>query len=374
MTIKIKNLITGCLCCSAAAVLSSCSDFLDILPMNDVVLENYWTQKDDVTSVVNSCYEGMENGDFLARLGVWGELRSDNLKAGSNVPNEINEILKENLLPSNAMCNWSKFYDVINRCNTVCRYAPDVEALDPNYTEAEMHANIAEVSAIRALCYFYLIRTFRDVPYTTKPSLSDDQNYVLPATPFNAVLDSLITDLENVKDDAVRRYFVDESPNAYYNSSRITRWFVYTLLADLYLWKGDYDKTIYYCDLVLDYKRQQYKEMAERKGTVSNIELFGDIPLILEKTLGSSTCGNAYNEIFGTGTSFESIFELYFTSSQKQTNSYVSSYYTTSNQTAGRVTAPDFLLQEVAQGSNTLFNTHDCRAYEAAEESNSAYA
>ena len=45
--------------CAAAMTtgLTGCSDFLDILPMNEVVLENYWTEKSDVTSVVNSCYE-----------------------------------------------------------------------------------------------------------------------------------------------------------------------------------------------------------------------------------------------------------------------------------------------------------------------------
>ena len=30
--------------------LTGCSDFLDILPMNEVVLENYWTEKNDVLS------------------------------------------------------------------------------------------------------------------------------------------------------------------------------------------------------------------------------------------------------------------------------------------------------------------------------------
>ena len=30
-----------------AMTMTSCSDFLDILPMNDVVLQNYWTQKGD---------------------------------------------------------------------------------------------------------------------------------------------------------------------------------------------------------------------------------------------------------------------------------------------------------------------------------------
>ena len=247
ITKRIKQYILACsVCCGITATLTSCNDFLDILPTNEVVLENYWTEKADVSSVMNSCYETLEHSDCLARMAVWGELRSDNMRLGANVPNEINEILKENLLPSNAYCNWSKFYEAINRCNTVCHYAPKVQAIDPNYTEEEMKANIAEATALRALCYFYLIRTFRDVPYSTEPSIDDTQPYVLPATPFEAVLDSLIKDLENVKDLAVRRYYTDESPNAYVNTSKITRWAIYALLADLYLWKGHWENSIRY--------------------------------------------------------------------------------------------------------------------------------
>lgn len=371
MTDKLKNIICAV---SMTVLLTGCSDFLSILPMNEVVLENYWTEKGDVTSVVNSCYETLESGDCLTRMGVWGELRSDNLRLGASVPNEINEILKENLLPSNPMCSWAKFYEAINRCNTVCYYAPKVQEIDPNYTMEEMKANVAEVSAIRALCYFYLIRTFRDVPYTTQPSIDDAQNYVLPATPFNQVLDSLIFDLEKVKGDAVRRYYTDDSPNAYYNSSRITRWAIYALLADLYLWKGDWDNCIKYCDLVIDFKRQQYKEMLEREGNVNNIALFGDIPMILEKPIGSTVCGNSYNEIFGEGNSFESIFELYFRTNQSQQNSWVNTYYGNNNNTTGRLSAPDFLCKDAAQGTNTVFKRTDGRVYAATELDNSSYA
>ena len=371
MNDKLKHIIYAtCLACT----LTGCSDYLDILPMNEVVLENYWTEKGDVTSVVNSCYESLENSDCLTRMGVWGELRSDNLRLGTNVPNEINEILKENLLPSNPMCNWARFYEAINRCNTVCHYAPEVQAIDPNYTLEEMKANIAEATAIRALCYFYLIRTFRDVPYTTQPSIDDAQTYVIPATPFNAVLDSLITDLERVKGDAVRRYYTDDSPNAYQNSSKITRWAIYALLADLYLWKGDWDNCIRYCDLVIDFKREQYKEMLEREGNINDIALFGDIPMILEKPVGSTVCGNAYNEIFGVGNSFESIFELYFRTNQSQQNSWVNTYYGNNTNTMGRLSAPDFLCKDVAQGNNAVFKKTDGRVYEASELDNSRYA
>lgn len=354
--------------------LTSCSDFLDILPLNDVALENYWTEKSDVTSNVNGCYEALEINECINRLGLWGEIRSENMRLGTNVPNEVNEILKENILPSNPYCSWAAIYDVINRCNTVCHYAPGVQAIDPNYTEDEMRSDMAQASAIRALCYFYLIRTFRDVPYSKEPSIDDAQRYIIPASSFETVLDTCIADLEKVKDDAVRRYYADDSNNAYRNSSRITRQAIYALLADMYLWKGDYDKCIHYCDLVLDFKRNQYDEMVIRDGAPTDIALFGDIPMILDKPVGRTQCGNSYNSIFGRGNSFESIFEIYFRTNTTRLNTWVGRFYVDgANSNNGYLSAPDFLRKDVAVGNHTIFKKTDCRAYSSVGVDGSRY-
>ncbi len=354
--------------------LTSCSDFLDILPLNDVVLENYWTEKSDVTSNVNGCYEALEINECINRLGLWGEIRSENMRLGTNVPNEVNEILKENILPSNPYCSWAAIYDVINRCNTVCHYAPGVQAIDPNYTEDEMRSDMAQASAIRALCYFYLIRTFRDVPYSKEPSIDDAQRYIIPASSFETVLDTCIADLEKVKDDAVRRYYADDSNNAYRNSSRITRQAIYALLADMYLWKGDYDKCIHYCDLVIDFKRNQYDEMVIRDGAPTDIALFGDIPMILDKPVGRTQCGNSYNSIFGNGNSFESIFEIYFRTNTTRLNTWVGRFYVDgANSNNGYLSAPDFLRKDVAVGNHTIFKKTDCRAYSSVGVDGSRY-
>ncbi len=354
--------------------LTSCSDFLDILPLNDVVLENYWTEKSDVTSNVNGCYEALEINECINRLGLWGEIRSENMRLGTNVPNEVNEILKENILPSNPYCSWAAIYDVINRCNTVCHYAPGVQAIDPNYTEDEMRSDMAQASAIRALCYFYLIRTFRDVPYSKEPSIDDAQRHIIPASSFETVLDTCIADLEKVKDDAVRRYYADDSNNAYRNSSRITRQAIYALLADMYLWKGDYDKCIHYCDLVIDFKRNQYDEMVIRDGAPTDIALFGDIPMILDKPVGTTQCGNSYNSIFGNGNSFESIFEIYFRTNTTRLNTWVGRFYVDgANSNNGYLSAPDFLRKDVAVGNHTIFKKTDCRAYSSVGVDGSRY-
>lgn len=365
---KIYHYILGVL---AIGSLSSCNDFLDILPMNSVVLENYWTQKSDVTSVLMGCYGSMEKSDCITRMAIWGEVRSDNMKYSSSAPWEIEQIVKENILPTNSFCKWTAFYEVINRCNTLCYYAPIVHEKDPNYTETELRANVAEATALRSLCYFYLIRTFRDVPFTRQPSIDDTQNYQIPASKFDAVLDSLIFDLEAVKDDAVRRYYTDDNDLAYINSSRITRYAIYALLADLYLWKGDWERCIERCDYVLAYKQEQYEEMKKREGNLTNIDLFNNYPLILERPVGSNDSGNAYNEIFGTGNSFESIFELYFKQQMSSANPFVSTYYG-SNTAVGRLTVPTEFYEGLPTQKTNLFEIADCRAYENIVRSSSA--
>lgn len=356
--------------------LSSCNDFLDLLPMNEVVLENYWTQKSDVTSVLMGCYNALENKESIIRMGVWGELRSDNLMAAPNVPWEVEQVLKENLLSTGTYSNWSSFYTTINRCNTLCYYAPMVQAKDPNYQESEMKANVAEAVAIRSLCYFYLARTFRDVPYVTEPTIDDTKPLQIPATSFEEVLKNIAADLEKVKDDAVRRYYLDytddknnpTNPKAYINSSRITRSAIYTLLADIYLWLGEYQKAVDCCQYVLDYKIEVYNEMREKAPElVKDIHEFGSWPLIVEDPNSGYNCGNAYNQIFGKGHSFESIFELDYDMQSGSTNSFVHDFYGRSNNNSfqqGSLAVPTDLYGSLPGTPSELYlDVTDCRAY-----------
>ena len=331
-----------------ASSLTACDDFLSIIPLNDVVLENYWTEEADVASVVNSCYAQLESGDCLKRMLVWGEMRSDNLTTGAGAPQDIIRIAEENLLETNGFAKWESFYQCINRCNTVIHYAPQVQAKDPNYTEAELKANIAEATAIRSLCYFYLIRTFRNVPYVTEPSIDDTQDYQVPASGFDEVLAHIIADLEAVKNDAIRTY--GEYSND--NMNRITRYAIYAMLADMYLWQGDYQRCIDYCDLIIDYKKEQYDDMLQESSSfIENVELYGEFPLISEAPYGSSYAGTAFTEIFGEGNSFESIFELNFVDSETREN-------------LGQLAACPYLNAQVADGSNSYFKRTDCRVYE----------
>ena len=350
-------------------VLSGCDDFLSIEPQNEIVLERYWTEEKDVNSVLNSCYAHLESSDCINRMVVWGELRSDNMTNGSGTSYALQQIMKENILETNNFTTWQCFYQVINECNTVLYYAPGVNAIDPNFTDSELRATMAEATALRSLCYFYLIRTFRDVPYVTKPSKDDSEDFRIKATPFEEVLDQLISDMEGIKEDAVRSYG-EESVE---NTTRITRWFCYSLLADLYLWKGDWQKCIDYCDLVIDEKIRQYEEAYEKNPTTITMELYGKYPLISESGSNNNYAGNTYTEIFGKGNSFESIFELNFVNNQPVENSTVASFYGSSSNQAGQIGVTDFVAKSPYEDTNDLFKKTDCRYLENIRESSSKF-
>ena len=158
--------------------------------------------------MISGCYSTMQSGDFVYRLMVWGEVRSDNIVAGNNVNTnvDLSNIFEENLRANNSYTKWEKFYSVINSCNLIIKYAPQVAEKSPDYTPSALKATVAEASALRDLCYFYLIRAFRDVPYTTEAYGDDNQQLALPASKFDDILDALIKDLESVQNDAVKVY------------------------------------------------------------------------------------------------------------------------------------------------------------------------
>ena len=315
----------------------SCS--MDLLPLNEVVLENYWKEGEDVQSVMNSCYTAMQDKGYIQRLIVWGECRSDNTTPNSTASQELRNLMKGNLKSTNGWCDWGPMYTVINRCNTVLYYAKEVAEKDPNYTQSEYNITQAEAKFLRAYSYLTLIKTFKDVPFTLEPSIDDTQEYRLGQTPFKTILNALIDDIEECKNYPPLKYAADQR---YYNTGRVTRLSMYALLAEMYLWRAsdasadvaarqsDYRSCIACCDYIIDAKIAQYKENSyfdDRTGQQMRLESYCDrdhvyttygIPLLKESSGASSTSLGpmATNSIFCDGNSFESLYETTFVNGQ----------------------------------------------------------
>jgi len=374
---------------SAVCGLSACSDFLEIEPQNEIILEKFWNEKADVDAILGGCYSGMQDGNVIKRMMVWGEFRSDNIGPGSNTQQDGNleKILKENIDAKNSYTNWESFYAVINRCNTLIKYAPGVAAIDPAYTESELQANIAEVVGLRSLCYFYLIRAFRDVPFTREAYIDDDQKLDLPATKFNDVLDSLIYDLESVKNNAVKRYPVTKE---LYQTGRITQDAIHAMLCELYLWKKDYENCVRYADLVIDAKKAIYEENRKKRTSSSALQTsnevedrFNGFPLATNST-STNYFGDAYTTLFGSDrnnieeVNQEIIFQLVFDDdpqgSGMPANGAVNDFYGNSRSSIGLVAPSDYIYSQIeASGSDRKVFADKNKMYDARIYTNCRY-
>lgn len=372
---KWKGIVSVAIAAPFSALLfSSCSDFLEIEPRDIIVLEQFWNEKSDVDGIVSGCYTALQSDACIKRMITWGEARSENVSPGNAINQDGNllNVLNENITAKNGYTTWVDFYNVINRCNLVIKYAPDVAAIDPGYTQSELQATIAEMTALRSLCYFYLIRAFRDVPFSREAYTDDDQQLMLPATSFDNVLDSLIYDLESVKNNAVERY---PTTTPSYQTGRITKDAINAMLCEMYLWKKDYAQCIQYADQVIASKARITEEL--RNGTLGSFRGRGTIlstseaatrvngyPLVNNMS-SSNNFGNAYDVMFAGQdenlSTFEAqqeiIFQLIFSdrpeAENMPNNTGVGLFFRDreNNSISGCLAPSDFIIEDIAKES-----------------------
>ena len=335
-------------------VLTSCNDFLaDFLtlkPLNAVSVENYWEKKSEVESCIASCYYTMQHADFSKRMVVWGEMRADNITDNASLLNSENDYnyYVNNITSQNPWCSWASIYNVINLCNTMLYYAPTAQERDGNFTEEELQSYNAEAISIRALCYFYLIRTFKKVPLVTQATIGDDEDFKVAASSETEILEQILADLEWAKDYIWgERYFDTQAEQ----KGRLNKLSVKAMLADIYLWMGDYAKCAEYAAEVISAKHaeyilqqqqldQGYTDLYYSNGTLS---LYEGYPLI-----DGSTPHYAYQQIFITGNSFESLFELQYDFDIRDNSGVSSLYGSTRTLTGGMLSAANYIVDRKA--------------------------
>lgn len=309
---------------------TSCDDFLTVHPSNEITEEQFWEDKTDLESGIRGCWRQFITSDIMQRLVIWGECRSDNFDLLSENWDDMKDIMNANLLETNSLYSWAAFYKTINFCNKVLQYGPKVVERDKSFTDEDWKPVEAEMKALRALNYFYLVRTFREVPLEFNPigSEHDVKKHIGRQLNAEVVLDSIINDVDAVKDNGMRQYASTSD-----DKGRFTRESIYTLLADMYLWRAsknaspdsvakygnksqeDYQKVIEYCDAVLDMYLERYKRDNPNysQGTTSSDE--NPYYLIRMRSSNGNTqnvSDEIYDEIFVSGNSSESILELQF--------------------------------------------------------------
>jgi len=218
----------------------SCNDWLELIPPGGLIREEFWKTKADVNAVLMASYSEFSRMD--RSLFLFGELRGDMLIGGSNQGWGEQQIMENNIYPDNDATNWNIFYKVINYCNEIIVNAPLVQEIDNTFTDYQMQGLVSEAYFLRSLAYFYLVRIYNQVPLVLLPSETDDTDFYVTKETEENVLNQIVKDLEANRAFAPSESFKTISEN----KGRASKAAFDALLADIALWRFDYDNVIKY--------------------------------------------------------------------------------------------------------------------------------
>ena len=122
---------------------TSCDEWLELIPPDGLVMDEYWKTKEDLEATLMGAYQKFAGLD--EKLFLYGELRADMVDEDKQTPNYYKDIMEGDIFPNNPLCNWSDFYKVINYCNNVLKYAPVIIEHDQTFTEYQMRGYEADL-------------------------------------------------------------------------------------------------------------------------------------------------------------------------------------------------------------------------------------
>lgn len=259
-----------------AGGLASCKKWLDLKPQDGIVGDEFWNTKEQVDAAVTGIYTSLQANTELFFL--WGEARTDMVSPGFRANQDEQDIVNLNMLPNNRYVNWRTMYQSINYCNTVIDLSPGVRQKDNTFTQEHLDRAMGEALTLRALLYFYLVRSFGEVPLKLNATISDQDIVSIPKSSSDTILNQIVADLKKAEPMLPVTY-----GNNNKDKGRVTQYTVNAILADVYLWMDKYAESVAECDKIIN---------SAKYALVNSQEFF--------------------NRVFLEGNSKEGIFELQF--------------------------------------------------------------
>lgn len=249
-------------------------DVLEVEPQNSIPAAEAFKTKEDIDKGILGAYAPFQSFSYYGRTyGIFSDLGADNLAHPlAATATEYAEVDNNNILPENGSIGgiWSVIYDGINVTNNVIDKVPGIADM----TDYEKNKALGELYFIRALNHFNVLNYFGAVPIKVTPTAGVG-NLDVPRGPVEAVYGLIINDL----------LFASENLPAAGNKVRTSKYAAKALLARVYLYKGEYAQAaILATDVIQN---------------------------------GGYTLLSNYAEVFDADQSPESIFEIYFSQTER---------------------------------------------------------
>lgn len=239
----------------AAALLmgsfSSCSDFLDRYPLEELSDESFWKTEKDAEMAVSNLYNVLPTWDTDEAINSDDAVHGIKWAAGNQSKGVYD--------PSDY--GWSGEYGYIRQANLVLEKIQEMDLSEDAYKKLEGQARF-----FRAYTYFTLIRSFGAVPYIDKPlELTDVEN--ITRTPKDEVYAKVMEDFDIAIADLPVQW--DET-----NSGRITKGAAMAMKARAALYFNNWETAMTEAKNVMDLG--QY-ELYDKDNTGRYKELFWEV-------------------------------------------------------------------------------------------------
>lgn len=239
----------------AAALLmgsfSSCSDFLDRYPLEELSDESFWKTEKDAEMAVSNLYNVLPTWDTDEAINSDDAVHGIKWAAGNQSKGVYDP----------ADYGWSGEYGYIRQANLILEKIQEMDLSEDAYKKLEGQARF-----FRAYTYFTLIRSFGAVPYIDKPlELTDVEN--ITRTPKDEVYAKVMEDFDIAIADLPVQW--DET-----NSGRITKGAAMAMKARAALYYNNWQTAMDEAKKVMDLG--QY-ELYDKDNTGRYKELFWEV-------------------------------------------------------------------------------------------------
>ncbi len=240
-------------------VLTGCKDkFLDEIPKSTLTTDVYYQTEAGFEDLVRSCYPLLRNihqnrvlvlngTDVFSAQGGWNPSAVN----GKENPPSLYDVYdaRFNATLPEIQSLWQLLYAEIARTNTVVSRAGDITTM----TAALKDTRVSEAKFLRALCLFYAVQQWGDIPMPLAEVTTPKKDF--PRVPAADVYKQIIADLLDCE---------AKLPAVASNYGRITKGAAQFLLSRVYLTRGwnynnslggtnaDFDSALIYADKIID--------------------------------------------------------------------------------------------------------------------------
>ena len=202
-----------------ACTLGSCESILEIDPISEITMANYWKSESDVKGYLNGLYSDYRG---MTSTTLYGEDRGDAMVSG--VIGGVSRSHQHELNEEYGL-DWRTFYENIHHCNMIIKYAPGIDFT----LENEKKRILAQAYTFRAKAYLTLTQMWGDVPVVLNPTESYDKESRPTRSTASEVMKQILSDVQTAIDLFPETNILDKN--------RISRPAALCLKAEALAWK-----------------------------------------------------------------------------------------------------------------------------------------